>query len=59
MSSTQTGKQAFKTFKIGTRGSALALYQAELVRNLLIQKAQRVDAPYTFEIVKIKTLDRE
>ncbi len=55
MSSTQTGKQAFKTFKIGTRGSALALYQAELVRTLLVQKAQRVDALYKFEIVKIKT----
>ncbi|HBN22418.1 MAG TPA: hydroxymethylbilane synthase [Holosporales bacterium] len=55
MSSTQTGKQASKTLKIGTRGSALALYQAELVQNLLIQEAKRVGAPYEFEIVVIKT----
>lgn len=55
MSSTQTEKQTSTTLKIGTRGSALALYQAELVQRLLTQEAKRLDVPYTFEIVIIKT----
>lgn len=55
MSSTQNEKQATKILKIGTRGSALALYQAKLVQNLLIQEAKRTHCPYKFEIVIIKT----
>lgn len=55
MSSIQTGKQAPKTLKIGTRGSALALHQAELLQSLLIKEAKRIDAPYNFDLVIIKT----
>lgn len=44
-----------KTLKIGTRGSALALYQANLTQTLLEQSCHNHGFPYTFEIVEIKT----
>lgn len=44
-----------QTFKIGTRESALALYQANLVQTLLSQEANGLKIPHTFEIIKIKT----
>ncbi len=51
----QGKKRGSQILKIGTRESALALYQAHLVQNLLAQDAQSLGAPYEFEIIKIKT----
>ena len=46
---------AKNVIKIGTRGSALALYQANLVQVLLEQSCRNNGFPYSFELVEIKT----
>lgn len=46
---------AKNVIKIGTRGSALALYQANLVQALLEQSCRNNGFPYSFELVEIKT----
>ncbi len=44
-----------KHIKIGTRGSALALFQAELTKSLLEQSCRNHGFPFQFEIVEIRT----
>ncbi len=41
--------------RIGTRGSALALYQANITKELLEKSCAKNGFPYTFKIVEIKT----
>ncbi len=44
-----------KIIKIGTRGSTLALYQANLVKSCLEKKCHINDLPSSFEIIEITT----